>query len=105
MEGADFVVTGEGKIDFQSVMGKTPTGVSKAAAAQNIPVIAIAGAVADDAGIVHNHGIGSIFSIINFPISLNEAMEPTRARNFVEKNIEEIFRLIKICEHKYSPKR
>jgi len=105
MEGADFVITGEGKIDFQSVMGKTPTGVSKAAAAQNIPVIAMAGAISDDAGIVHDHGIDALFSIVNYPISLNEAMDPSRARSFVEKNIEEVFRLIRTCEHKFSPKQ
>lgn len=102
MDGADFVVTGEGRIDFQSVMGKTPTGVSKLAAKQNIPVIAIAGAVTDDADVVHNHGINSLFSIMNYPISLEHAMDPDRAKTFVEKNIEEIFRLIKTCQVKFS---
>lgn len=102
IEGADFVITGEGRIDFQSVMGKTPTGVSKLAAKQNIPVIAIAGAVADDAGVVHDHGINSLFSIMNYPITLEEAMDPDRAKTFVEKNMEEIFRLVKTCELKFS---
>lgn len=102
MTGADFVITGEGRIDFQTVMGKTPIGVSKMAARQNIPVIAIAGAVADDAGIVHDHGINSLFSIMNYPISLDDAMEPERSRIFVEKNIEEIFRLVKTCQKKFS---
>lgn len=102
MDGADFVITGEGRIDFQSVMGKTPTGVSRLAAEKKIPVIAIAGAVADNAGIVHEHGINALFSIMNHPITLDEAMEPEKARFFVEKNIEEIFRLIKTCENKFS---
>ncbi|MBN2657714.1 MAG: glycerate kinase [Spirochaetales bacterium] len=102
MEGADFVITGEGRIDFQSVMGKTPTGVSRMAAKKNIPVIALAGAVADDAGVVHEHGINALFSIMNYPVSLNDAMELARAKTFVEKNTEEVFRLIKACERKFS---
>ncbi|MBI9096966.1 MAG: glycerate kinase [Spirochaetaceae bacterium] len=102
MTGADFVITGEGRIDFQSVMGKTPVGVSKMAMKRGIPVIAIAGAVTDDAGVVHDHGINSLFSIMNYPIDLEEAMEPDRTTIFVEKNIEEIFRLIKTCQNKFS---
>jgi glycerate kinase len=102
MKGADFVITGEGRIDFQSVMGKTPVGVSKLAATLNIPVIAIAGAVSDDAGIVHEKGITSLFSIMNYPISLDDAMDPERATIFVEKKIEEIFLLIKACQNKFS---
>lgn len=102
MSGADFVITGEGRIDFQSVMGKTPVGVSKMAAKQNIPVIAIAGAVTDDAGVVHDHGINALFSIMNYPISLENAMKPERSKMFVKKNIEEIFRLVKTCQKKFS---
>jgi len=102
MKGADFVVTGEGRIDFQSVMGKTPVGVSKLAATLGIPVIAIAGAVTDDADVVHDHGINSLFSIMNYPIDLEDAMEPERGKIFVEKNMEEIFRLIKTCQKKFS---
>jgi glycerate kinase len=96
LEGVDFVITGEGRMDFQSIMGKAPVGVAKLAKTKNIPVIAIAGGVADDAGEVHNHGIDSIFSIMNYPMTLEDAMEPKRAKILVEKNVEEIFRLIKI---------
>jgi len=102
IEGADFVITGEGRIDFQSVMGKAPTGVSKLCKEHGIPVIAIAGCVADDADATHNYGIEALFSTINYPISLEDAMEHDRARSFVEKNVEEIFRLIRVCERKYS---
>lgn len=102
IEDADFVITGEGRIDFQSVMGKAPTGVSKLCKKYGIPVIAIAGSVADDANVTHDYGIEAIFSTINYPIELADAMNSTRAEIFVEKNIEEIFRLIKVCEKKYS---
>ena len=102
IEGADFVITGEGRIDFQSVMGKAPTGVSKLCQKYGIPVIAIAGCVADDADAVHDYGIEALFSAINYPISLEEAMSRDRARTFVEKNSEEIFRLIRVCEKKFG---
>lgn len=98
LEEVDFVITGEGRMDFQSVMGKAPVGVAKLAKQYNIPVIAIAGGVADDAGEVHNHGIDSVFSIMNYPMTLEEAMDPERAGSLVEKNIEEIFRLIKVIK-------
>lgn len=99
---ADFVITGEGRIDFQSVMGKAPTGVSKIAKKYGVPCIALAGSVADDASAVHDYGIDSIFSVINYPLSLESAMEHERAGAFVEKNIEEIFRLVKVCESRFA---
>ena len=99
---ADFVITGEGRIDFQSVMGKAPTGVSKIAKKYGVPCIALAGSVADDASAVHDYGMTSIFSVINYPLSLENAMEHERAASFVEKNIEEIFRLIRVCESRFS---
>ena len=102
IEGADFVITGEGKIDFQSVMGKAPMGVSKLSKENGIPVIAIAGCIADDAEAMHDHGLDAFFSTVNYPVSLEEAMNKDRAAIFVEKNIEEIFRLIKVCEKKFS---
>lgn len=102
LEGADFVITGEGKIDFQSIMGKAPVGVSKLCKNMGIPVIALAGGISDDAGITHKHGIEALFSIVNYPISLKEAMDPERARIFVENSTEEIFRLINVCEKKFK---
>jgi len=102
IEGADFVITGEGKIDEQSIMGKAPTGVSQLCAQKNIPVIAFAGCVANDAVATHDYGISAIFSIMNSPCSLEDAMNPARAGVLVQKNAEEVFRLIKVCEKKYT---
>lgn len=102
IQDADFIITGEGKIDFQSVMGKAPVGVSKLGKKHNIPVIALAGCIADDADETHKFGISAMFSTINYPLSLDEAMEQERAKIFVEKNTEEIFRLIKTCQIKYQ---
>ena len=86
---ADFVITGEGRIDFQSIMGKAPTGVSKLCKKHNVPVIAIAGSVSDDASSTHDYGIGAIFSIMNAPISLEEAMNEENSKKLVEKNTED----------------
>lgn len=102
IEDADFVITGEGRIDFQSIMGKAPMGVARLSKEKDIPVIAIAGCVADDAVAMHDHGIEALFSTVNYPLSLSEAMDRKRAGIFVEKGIEEIFRLIKVCEKKFS---
>ncbi|MGL4652036.1 glycerate kinase family protein [Cetobacterium sp.] len=102
LEDADFVITGEGRLDLQTSMGKAPVGVAKIAKKFDIPVIALAGGLTDDAVQTHEKGIDSFFSIINYPISLEEAMKKETAYKFVKGNTEEIFRLISICEKKYS---
>lgn len=100
MSGADFVITGEGRIDYQTVMGKTPVGVARLASERGIPVIAIAGSVSDDGYVVHEHEIDSLFSVMNYPIALDDALVPERTAFFVEKNMEEVFRLVKVCERR-----
>lgn len=75
VQGASLVITGEGRIDSQTVRGKTPVGVSKRAkAAGNIPVIALAGSVAADAHVVHEHGIDAIFSVVPGVVTLETAL-------------------------------
>lgn len=74
VKGADLVITGEGGIDSQTVYGKTPIGVAKVAKKFDIPVIAIAGGISDDASVVYEHGIDALMSIIPRPMSLDEAM-------------------------------
>lgn len=101
LENIDFVITGEGKLDHQTAMGKAPVGVAKRAKKFDIPVIAIAGGVTDEAVETHSKGIDSYFSIINYPISLKEAIKKEVAQKFVRQNIEEIFRLIKVCEKRF----
>lgn len=98
LDGVDLVITGEGKIDFQSVMGKTPMGVGLAAKKRNIPVIAIAGALGDNAQALHDCGIHSIFSVLSAPCTLEEAMHPTLSYNNVKETIIEIFNTIKIFQ-------
>lgn len=69
------IITGEGRIDGQSIYGKVPVGVAQAAAAYNIPVIVIAGSIGSDAGKVYDYGISAITTIVEGPTSLDEAME------------------------------
>lgn len=63
LDGCDLVITGEGRIDGQSLGGKVPVGVSRRARKKNVPVVAIVGAVRDDAYAVYDEGVSAIFSI------------------------------------------
>lgn len=92
---SDYVITGEGRIDFQSAMGKTPSGVAKLAKKYKIPVIAIGGSIDDEIGNIYDCGITAAFSIIDSPMTLSEAMDTKNAQRLVEKTAEQIFRLIK----------
>ena len=78
LKGADLAITGEGKVDFQTAFGKTPSGVAKAAAKEGIPVVAIGGALADDARGVFEHGIDGLESAAARDMSLEEAIRESR---------------------------
>jgi glycerate kinase len=71
---ADLVVTGEGRIDGQTVQGKTPMGVARVARAHGKPVIGIGGSLADDAAAVHAEGIEAVFAAVRRPSSLEDAL-------------------------------
>lgn len=72
---ADLVITGEGRIDSQTIHGKVPVGVAKVAQRYNVPVIAIAGSLTADVGVVHQHGLDAVFSVIYSVCTLEEALE------------------------------
>ena len=74
MQGADLVITGEGKVDDQTVYGKVPWGVSKMAKKHGLPVLAFAGWLDPQAEVVHQHGIDAILGILPHPMDLSEAM-------------------------------
>ena len=92
VEGADFVFTGEGSIDGQTLFGKTPIGVAKTAKEAGAKVIAFAGRVADDADTLYDGGIDSIFCILNELTSLDNALE-NGAHN-LEKTVENVVRIL-----------
>ncbi|WP_322401937.1 glycerate kinase [Massilia luteola] len=71
---ADLVVTGEGRIDGQTVNGKTPMGVARVARRHGIPVVAIGGSLARDADAVHAHGIEVVVAAVARPCSVAEAL-------------------------------
>lgn len=88
---ADLILTGEGKIDEQSAMGKTIDGVVSHAAKYNVPVIAIGGTVFDAAEKLYEKGLLSMFSICNKPMTLQQALDNADA--LVEKSAERVIRL------------
>lgn len=72
---ADLVITGEGRIDSQSIHGKVPIGVAKIARRYNIPVIGIAGSLTADVSVVHEHGLDAVFSVLYSICSLEDALK------------------------------
>lgn len=95
LQNIDFVITGEGRIDSQSAMGKAPVGVAKRAKKQGAKVIGIAGCVSDDAYLCNNAGIDSIFAVADKAMSLEEAMDRETTKKNIKKTVIQIFNLIK----------
>ena len=69
------VLTGEGRIDSQSIQGKVPVGIARIAKKYHKPVIGIAGSLTRDVGVVHQYGIDAVFSVIYTICSLEDALE------------------------------
>ena len=74
IKDADLVITGEGKIDSQTIYGKAPIGVARIAKKYNVPVIAVAAIISDDADIVHQYGINTLISVTRTPMRLDESL-------------------------------
>ena len=91
---ADIVITGEGCLDEQSVMGKVPGGIAKAAKKYDKTVIAFAGMIKDEKVSFAEYGIDACFPIIRRPKSLREAMVPGTAERDLMITAEQVFRLI-----------
>ncbi|KUJ90680.1 MAG: glycerate kinase [Thermoanaerobacter thermocopriae] len=89
---ADIVISGEGKIDFQTAFGKTISGIAKLCKKHNKPLIVIAGTV-EDIEKLYEIGVSSVFSTMEKPMSLEDAIKNTST--LLEKSAERIFRLIK----------
>lgn len=89
---SDIIISGEGRIDYQTAFGKTIAGVARLCKKHHKPLIVIAGTV-EDAENLYNMGISSIFSIIDKPMSLEDAI--ASAPELLVKTSERIFRLIK----------
>ncbi len=74
LSGVDLVITGEGRMDYQTAFGKVPVGIATRAKRLHKPVIAFTGEIGAGAGELYNHGIDAIVSIVNKPMALSEAM-------------------------------
>lgn len=94
---ADVVVTGEGRLDFQTAMGKAPVGVAGLAKKFDIPVLAFAGSVTKDATECNKNGIDAFFPILRGISTLEEAMKPENAKQNLKDTAEQAFRLFNIC--------
>ena len=95
IKDADLVVTGEGRLDGQSYMGKAPIGVAKLAKKYGKPVIAFSGCVTDDAVLCNEHGIDAFFPILRKPCTLQEAMNKDNAYKNLRDTAFQVFGLIK----------
>lgn len=91
---ADVVVTGEGRLDFQTAMGKAPVGVAKLAKKYNKTVIAFAGSVTRDATECNKNGIDAFFPILREICTLDKAMEKEYAAENLSATAEQVFRLM-----------
>ncbi len=94
LEGASLVITGEGKIDGQSVRGKVPVGIAARAKKKGLPVLAICGDIGPGVEVLYDYGIDSIMSTVNRAMPLDEAMN--RSAELLEEGAERAFRMIMI---------
>lgn len=94
LKDADIVITGEGRMDIQTSMGKVPVGIARLAKKYNCKVIAFAGAVTDDAGKCNEEGIWAFFPIVRNITTIDEAMEKETAKKNMKLSVEQVFRLL-----------
>lgn len=97
LKEASLVITGEGRLDKQTCMGKTPYGVLRHAKKMGVPVIAISGSIEPDA--VDNlmkAGFNAVFPIVSGPIKLSEALKPEIASKNVERTVSQILRILNL---------
>jgi glycerate kinase len=92
LKDAGIAITGEGKIDRQTIYGKTPIGVAKAAKKYGLQVIAFAGNIGADSRVVYDNGIDALMSIISHPMTLESAME--NSKELIADSSERAFRLV-----------
>ena len=96
IKNIDLIITGEGKIDKQTLQGKTILGIAALAKEYHVPVIAITGKIGDNIDEIYKLGITSIFSIVNKPMKLEEAINDVEY--LIQSCIETIIRTIKLYE-------
>ena len=98
IKGSDIIITGEGRLDSQSVNGKAPVGVASIAKKYGKPVFAFSGCTRDDAGVLNDCGIDAFFPIVKAPCSLDEAMNSDNAKRNLADTVEQAMRLYKAAK-------
>lgn len=94
LEGVDLVVTGEGRIDWQSAFGKVPSGIGMRCRKKGIPAVAIVGGMGNGADKIYEFGVESIIPTINGAMDIEEALE--RAEELYANAADRLFRLVKV---------
>jgi len=90
IKDADLVITGEGKIDSQTIYGKAPIGVAKIAKKHNIPVVAVAAIIEEDSRIFQSYGIDTLIKVSEPPMRLSEIK--TKKIWLIKKSIKQFLR-------------
>ena len=98
VKNADAVITGEGRLDGQSGMGKAPVGVATLAKKYGKTVVAFAGCVTEDAATCNENGIDAFFPIVRTPCTLEFAMNKDNAKRNLANTAEQAFRLIRAAK-------
>jgi glycerate kinase len=96
VKDADFVITGEGRTDFQTAFGKAPVGVAKIAKANGVPVFCLSGGLGKGADEVLTQGIDAVLSICDRPLSLEECM--MAGSELIESASARLCRIIKAAQ-------
>jgi glycerate kinase len=96
---ADVVVTGEGRLDAQTAMGKAPCGVAKLAKKHGKKVLAFSGCVTSDAGILNERGIDAFFPVLREVTTLEKALEKNYAAANLAATSEQAFRCFRLGAH------
>ena len=94
IKNADIVVTGEGRLDYQTVMGKAPVGIANIAKKHGKKVIAFSGCLGENAAVCNDHGIDAFFPILPGVMTLDEAMNPETAYDNLRNTAVQVFRLM-----------
>ena len=96
IKDADYVITGEGKLDKQTIMGKAPVGVAKIAKENNKKVLLFAGGISDELDNYNNYGFDAYFPIVRGITTLDKALDKNIASTNITKTVEQVFRVIKL---------
>lgn len=94
LDGTDLVITGEGRIDWQSAFGKVPSGIGMRCRKKGVPAVAIVGGMGNGAEKIYEFGVESIIPTINGAMDITEALD--RAEELYANAADRLFRMIRV---------